>query len=656
MTDEEIDRIKILAAQFGQDREMEGFSEKTTDRTMWGLRYFYGFLKERDEETLHAVTGETLHQYQMHLFNAVGRRGKPLCLGSQLNALGSVRVLFRWLVRRGHVLADPSTAIALPKRGDPLPKNVLTRREMERVLNTPDVDTPKGLRDRAILELMYSTGLRNMEVRNLKVYDVNTAEGEVHVRGGKGGEDRVTPLGQIAGKYVDLYVKEARPKFLVWGEDSGYLFLGRYGQRLNKRDGQWKDCPTDCRGVGIEKTRHGARVPSHVRDTPLKRPRVLAPHSTVVGSQKFRFDTGVFAGGGGGLKTRVETVPSPRTSEESAAMTIVEAQNAFLKWLEAKGHAPSTRRSRSSTLGEFVSFLKSRFVSEVGEVTRELVEEYRRRMTTREHRFTGQRLAVSTVIGHLVTVKLFFRFLVERKRVMFDPSGTMVLPQQPSRLPRSIPSEGEMEAILFRPDMGTPTGMRDRAVLELLYSTGMRRAEAAGLDLYDVNLADRTVTIRTGKGGKGRTVPVGRSAIQLLTRYIQEARPGMIQEGGVRDRRGGRAPTGDVRRARSAALFVIPGGGRLSKDNLGKRVSGYVKEVTPGVARACHAIRHAFATHMLRGGAEMVLIQRMLGHATIRSTEIYAQVTAMDLKKEHHRCHPRKARGTVASAPFHEIH
>lgn len=232
MTDQEIDRIRVLAAQFNQDREMEGFSKWTQEQSLWGLSYFYVFLKERDEENLQSITGDTLHKYQMHLYNMVGRRGKPLSLSSQMNALVSVRVLFRWLVRRGHILADPSTAIALPKQKEPLPKYVMTRREMTRVLNEPNVDTPLGLRNRAILELMYSTGLRNMEVRNLKLYDVNIRDGEAHVRCGKGGVGRVVPLGEIAVKYVDLYVKEARQHLLGWKEDPGYLFLGRLGCQL----------------------------------------------------------------------------------------------------------------------------------------------------------------------------------------------------------------------------------------------------------------------------------------------------------------------------------------------------------------------------------------------------------------------------------------
>jgi integrase/recombinase XerD len=132
---------------------------------------------------------------------------------------------------------------------------------MERILNTPNVDTPLGLRDRAILELMYSTGLRNMEVRNLKLYDVNTKEGEAYVRYGKGGVGRAVPLGEIAAKYVDLYVKDARLKLLGWKEDSGYLFLGRSGKQLQSATVNQHIVQRTVDRTGLKKhiTAHGFR-------------------------------------------------------------------------------------------------------------------------------------------------------------------------------------------------------------------------------------------------------------------------------------------------------------------------------------------------------------------------------------------------------------
>ena len=233
MNDQEIGRIRALAGEFIRDRRTEGYADRTEEYIAWSVDYFVEFLKIRDEDRLESITADTMHKYQMHLYNQLGRRGEPLGLASQAKALMGVRVLFRWLVRRGYMLADPSSGICLPRQKKPLPKGIMTRREIGRVLTAPDVDTPLGLRDRAMMELMYSSGLRNKEVRSLAISDVNTAEGEVRVRDGKGGVDRVLPLGGIAGKYLDLYIREARSKILGWHEDPGTLFVGRWGGKMN---------------------------------------------------------------------------------------------------------------------------------------------------------------------------------------------------------------------------------------------------------------------------------------------------------------------------------------------------------------------------------------------------------------------------------------
>lgn len=261
MNEQEIGRIRALAGEFLQDRRMEGYADKTEERILWSVDYFAEFLKTRDEEKLEFITADTLHKYQMHLYNQLGKRGEPLSLSSQAKALMGVRVLFRWLVRRGYVLADPSSSISLPRQKKPLPKGIMTRREMDRMLAAPNVDTPLGLRDRAILELMYSSGLRNMEVRNLSVTDVNTAEGEVRVRNGKGGVDRVVPLGSIAGKYVDLYVREARAKILGWKEDTGILFVGYHGGKMNGSTVNRNIVRRFAERAGVKKpvTAHGMR-------------------------------------------------------------------------------------------------------------------------------------------------------------------------------------------------------------------------------------------------------------------------------------------------------------------------------------------------------------------------------------------------------------
>jgi integrase/recombinase XerD len=311
-------------------------------------------------------------------------------------------------------------------------------------------------------------------------------------------------------------------------------------------------------------------------------------------------------------------------------MDLIEAQNAFMKWLEVRGFSLPTRVLRRSHMQELVAFLKSRFISNVEDVTQGLLAEYHQWIMGREHSHTGRKLAYSTVIGHLTTVKTFFGFLLQQKVLAFNPALALVWPRKTAPLPMQILTEREMEAVLFRPDIGTLAGMRDRAILELLYSTGMRRSEATKLDIYDLNLTEKTVAIRSGKGGKGRVLPVGKTAMEFLIRYINETRPKLQKYLGF-----------EVVGPQEPALFVVPGGGRLLGDSLGHIVSKYVRPVKPEVTLTCHAIRHAFATHMLRRGASIAVIQRMLGHSQINTTAIYTHVVPIDLKKEHKKCHPR---------------
>jgi integrase/recombinase XerD len=233
MNDSSLTRLRVKIAQFTQNQKHRGYSPKSQAQTHWALNYLLDFLTTRDEEDLTHITADTLHKFQMHLYGLLGKRGKPLGLTSQLNILVTLRVFFQWLTRQGFLLADPATGIQLPRHTQPLPRNILTLRETQKILAQPDVDKPIGLRNRALLELLYATGIRNQEVRNLTLYDVNVTEQEVHIKNGKGGKDRVLPLGEIAAKYINLYIQEARPKILRWKEDPGFLFLGRQGRRLD---------------------------------------------------------------------------------------------------------------------------------------------------------------------------------------------------------------------------------------------------------------------------------------------------------------------------------------------------------------------------------------------------------------------------------------
>ena len=293
MNNAELDRVRVLMDQFHRDRLMRGYAEMSRIHVAWGLDYFLEFLKTRDESGLTGVTADTLHKYQMHLFTLVGKRNRPLSLGSQMHSLVSVRSFFQWLTKRGHLLADPSKAVALPKQKDPLPRGVMTQREVEKILSLPDVDRPLGLRDRAMLELLYSSGVRSSELRGLKVLDVNTADREVRIRSGKGGRDRVVPLGEVAGKYIDLYLQESRPKILRWKEDPGYLFLGRLGRKLDAASLNQDIIQRYARRAGIKThvTTHGFR---HTCATHLLKGRANIRHIQTLLGHKSLVSTQVY--------------------------------------------------------------------------------------------------------------------------------------------------------------------------------------------------------------------------------------------------------------------------------------------------------------------------------------------------------------------------
>jgi integrase/recombinase XerD len=231
------------------------------------------------------------------------------------------------------------------------------------------------------------------------------------------------------------------------------------------------------------------------------------------------------------------------------------------------------------------------------------------------------RLQSRTIARHVVSLRQFFRHLLREEVISTNPADNLESPRTWKVLPKYL-SIDEVERLLAIPDEKTPSGQRDRAILEMLYGTGLRVSELITLRVADVNLGVGTVRA-LGKGNKQRLVPVGQPAIEAVERYLSEARPVMMK--------GRMAPW----------LFVNHRAGRLSRQSiwlmLGHygRLSGLSKTVTP------HLLRHSFATHMLGRGADLRALQLMLGHADIATTQIYTHVIPAQLREIHQRHHPR---------------
>jgi integrase/recombinase XerD len=242
----------------------------------------------------------------------------------------------------------------------------------------------------------------------------------------------------------------------------------------------------------------------------------------------------------------------------------------------------------------------------------------------------GSPLSFLTQAQRLIPVKGLFAWLAQSGHLAFDPSLSLVLPKREHRVPESVLSVDEVEAVLAGPDTTTLLGLRDRAILEVFYSSAIRRSELAHLRVADIDYARQTVFVRQGKGARDRFVPIGARACLWVTRYLDEVRPQL--EG---DRR-------------HPALFLSVTGGELALDVLSKMVSAYVSAGAPTKKGSCHLFRHTAATLMLDAGADVRHIAEILGHQKLETTMTYTRVSMAKLHEVHARCHPaEQSRGAL---------
>jgi integrase/recombinase XerD len=274
-------------------------------------------------------------------------------------------------------------------------------------------------------------------------------------------------------------------------------------------------------------------------------------------------------------------------------------------------------------LRRFVSFLvwcEARALTSPSSITRPMLERYQRHLYFLRND-KGRALTFGSQKERLVAVKAFFKWLVRQHVLFSNPASELDLPKRESRLPVVLTAE-EMERVLAQPDVREPLGVRDRAIVETLYSTGIRRMEVAGLGLYDLDRERRVLFVRQGKGKKDRVVPIGERAIFWIDKYERDVRPLFV--------------VGDDEKK----LFLSVTGGEMEPGAVSKRVRDYVTAAELGKSGACHLFRHTMATLMLEGGADVRYVQEMLGHASVESTQIYTHVSIKKLQEVHARTHP----------------
>ena len=308
-------------------------------------------------------------------------------------------------------------------------------------------------------------------------------------------------------------------------------------------------------------------------------------------------------------------------------------QERYREYLTLRQYAAQTALSYGAELRHFFPYLTSHGVDSVAGITPALVEGYRTVLFYAEYR--GRRLSFTTQGLRLSAVKGFTRFLWREHYLLIDPGASVERPRVDRTLPRTLLSEAEVAQLLLAPDVTDVLGLRDRAMLEVFYSTGIRNTELCLLATDAVCLAEGELSVRRGKGGKGRRVPLGEEAVRWLRAYLQDSRPHLATQAQGKERTLFLTVRGRPFQHRTLTVLVI---------HLGER-AGLPMRVTP------HLLRHACATHMLARGAGLRHLQELLGHATPATTQRYTRVVISDLKSVHRRFHPREQAPSSGETP-----
>jgi integrase/recombinase XerD len=307
---------------------------------------------------------------------------------------------------------------------------------------------------------------------------------------------------------------------------------------------------------------------------------------------------------------------------------------AMRRYLEHRATIGSTEQGLYGVeryLRDFIAWAHERAITHPQHVSRPVLERYQRWLHHYRKR-DGAPLSVASQRGKLVPLRGWFKWLTRTGAIPANPAADLDLPRRIRRLPRSVLTAAEVEQVLGLADTGTPLGLRDRALMELLYATGMRRMEVAQLELGDIDAERCVVLIREGKGRKDRLLPLGERALYWVQQYLDRARPQLAWN------------------LAEPTLLLSQEGRPMNAVWLSTVVAQYVERAELGKHGGCHLFRHSMATLMLENGADIRFIQAMLGHAELSTTQIYTQVAIRQLQQVHAATHPGAKRRRAGAA------
>jgi integrase/recombinase XerD len=300
-----------------------------------------------------------------------------------------------------------------------------------------------------------------------------------------------------------------------------------------------------------------------------------------------------------------------------------ELKQLHLEHLKVRHYSQRTQQNRSHYLNRFIEWCAERSLDEASEVSLQVLEAYQRHLFY-YRKTNGKPMSAASQNGALTHLRSFFRWCCRQRLLGSNPASELELPRLGQRLPREVLTSEEAEAVLGSIDPDFEYALRDRAILEVFYSTGIRRQELIDLKIYDLDVSRELLHVRKGKGNKARYIPIGQRALIWTLRYLEELRPQLVM------------PPDEQ------YLFLSKRGTAFNSGAMGNLVKGYIDRAEIGKKGGCHLFRHTCATLMLENGADVRFIQQMLGHAELSTTQVYTRVAIGKLKEIHSATHPAR--------------
>jgi integrase/recombinase XerD len=324
-----------------------------------------------------------------------------------------------------------------------------------------------------------------------------------------------------------------------------------------------------------------------------------------------------------------ETILVAAPADDPAGLLYLTGR--YLEYLRVRNFSRQTLHARGKCLRYFRDYCQALGITQARQITRAVMVHYQTYLF-HHRKEDGAALTVGTQKHRLQDVCGFFSWLTKEGLIFYNPACDLEMPRREFRLPKAVLTVGEVEAILNVPDVTQPMGIRDRAILETLYSTGIRRFELCHLNLGDLDYDRGLIRVEQGKGKRDRFAPIGERALAWIEKYLVEVRPLLCPS------------------INQPALFLNTLGQRISEGRLGSQVHDIIKKAAIGKTGSCHLLRHTFATLLLENGCDVRHVQEMLGHAKLETTAIYTHVAVNAIKEAHRRCHPAKLPEPVQQA------